>query len=251
MDMHRKQIRKQIVRRGIKPRKPTCLEVSEQSWQKGRRFHLPRAPVHHNLSNMKRSRKAMRWDPSDVSQLRYPQELLNSAAANVPGPPRKVQRQHPRPRKATTNKKGSTLRKRQALESVPEDNELPVAPDTVIESHNAIEHSNDDHAAEPSSGDYELDDQTSATYEDDNLTPVSLTDAPSKDQELDRFIDSVANGVAGFKHVHSNFCVVQGWDSVRHRSQVSGPFLLLFITTFLSNQCRHSGFVEPSAVSVD
>lgn len=49
---------------------------------------------------------------------------------------------------------------------------------------------------------------------------TTTTENLSGDEALDLFVEAVSNGVAGFKHVHSKYCVVQGWDYQRHQATV-------------------------------
>lgn len=53
---------------------------------------------------------------------------------------------------------------------------------------------------------------------DHDSSPVPAGTVPAN---IELYIDAVASGVAGFKHVHTRFCVVQGWDYQRNQANVS------------------------------
>lgn len=164
----------------------------------------------------------MGWDPSDESQFQFPAQLLESAAAHVARSPQRKQRRYTNTklRKGNSDKRNTAKKTRcNKTPSVESQAEGERAEDlggsavfgNIGDPYGSADVTVDDH--EPNVDDGE---------NDDCLIPVPVSDSePATDKELDYFIDSVANGVAGFKHVHTNICVVQGWDSVRLQTLVS------------------------------
>lgn len=163
-------------------------------------------------------RKRLVWDSSDEDNAEYPAELLASAADQDDESPAKRQKYVQAPKTKTRNRRRAQKVKEQPqLSKVATDSE-----------HNNVNASNYVVLGQTSEGtgrdgppdNNNVDHNDPFVDFDGNAPEVPEVPAASNEENLDAFIDSVDNGVSGFKHVHSKYCVVQGWDYQRQRSTV-------------------------------
>lgn len=164
----------------------------------------------------------------------YPTSLLESAAAQAVLCP--VKRQKTYSHKSQSKKRQSVPAGTAAEPGQPGHSKSNPLPATLIEAATEVTDSNvvpSDSASKDaewvdenqSRGDEGFDTNTDNGIHPDHDDHASsavdnVTSQVHNYSALELFIDSVAAGVAGFKHVHSNFCVVQGWDYRRNQSTV-------------------------------
>lgn len=146
-------------------------------------------------------RKREVWDPSLEDDCEYPEMLLRTAAAQTIESPVKRQK--------NIHKSQKSRQKRN------------------ISNPKAVSHGNGEgqergDVVRDQEGSHGTDYLASDPWEPENAQwlPYDEVVSSQSDETLDSFIDSVSNGVVGFKHVHTKYCVVQGWDYERYRATV-------------------------------
>lgn len=160
----------------------------------------------------------MMSDDSVGSNL-YPESLLRAAMATKVPSPTKAQR-----RVRATKKGGRTQTQRRKTASLSGNERLP----SDSASERALEGGEvscaNAHRSEELDVDGSVQEQPEFTfYEDDGEQAAEphIQEVTANPDDLALFTDAVNCGVAGFKYVHSHFCVVQGWDCNRQQTTVS------------------------------
>lgn len=162
------------------------------------------------------SRRRFLRESSDEEDNAYPQALLESSRGrDIESPTKRQKNIETKNSRSKPRKRGAAQRRVQATaaEGTGADAEPAGTPARTTDAlhQEPSESSPQDDGYEPDLGE---------TWETPDLSN-ECSSSPS--EALDFFIESVSNGVVGFKHVHSKFCVVQGWDYQRQRSTVRRP----------------------------
>lgn len=151
----------------------------------------------------KRKRKLL-WHPDDdAANFAYPQALLASAERqSLPSPTKRQKKAQKGKRRPSTQSNRSTA-KATALQTNPSDQTSILG---------------ESREGEEDGGGFDHADLVESYGKEGDRNLTADSHGPGT---LELYIDAVASGVAGFKHLHSKFCVVQGWDYQRCQANVS------------------------------
>lgn len=176
------------------------------------------------------SRKRFLSESSDDDDAAYPEALLESSRAPDIESPSKRQKNVDFTANKTKPRKGRPAQRQAQVADLEETRiDTPQDPGQPASTVHALH----EQPYEPFHEDYEHD---AAQGEGWEVTGPGDEGLASHNEALDLFIESVSNGVVGFKHVHSKFCVVQGWDYQRQRSTVSTLHNLESLTLTMNNR---------------
>lgn len=155
------------------------------------------------------------WDDDDSEIMPYPKALLASAdSESIPSPTKRQK----------IAKKGRKRAPKHRPELHPQDPESEGIQTEDTQPHEPILAEDGHGEEEESFGGADIDIDYHYDIQSDVATDViRVKENPSN---IELYIDAVTSGVAGFKHVHSKFCVVQGWDYQRTQANVKSILML-------------------------